>query len=265
MSCEEIQARLLDHPLAEVGDHLGGCTVCAAWARDLQLLDQRVQELPLPPVPVELVRLTLDRVAAERALEEGSATTNVVPFAPRAPRTRVWAMGGSLLAMAAVALFWISAPQQVGDPAQLVEKGVGERQPEVALKIAVQHQGHVDRLSRGERYSPGDILYFRAQVDLPAWVVLVRSAGGRSTVVHRQQMSSGEADLVLEQGPLAWRIESGEGDATYALLASSSPIEEAAVVGALQSAYDPGQPGSGCKAIEQLGARCVEATVQVEP
>ena len=145
-----------------------------------------------------------------------------------------------------------------------MERGVGERLPDVALKVAVDQGGRVDRLARDASYGPGDTLYFRASVD-DAALTLVRVDAEGAEVVHAQRVTAGDADLALASGPLGWRLDPGEQNAVFALLASPEPLSASQVATRLSASYTGGSPAAVCAAAQALGARCAAELVKVSP
>lgn len=252
MSCDHVQAVLLgESPGGPVHDHLATCGECRALSEALGAVDDLAQDLPTIEPPAELASATLEMVLCEMRPR-------------RSGRSRWWAGGAAVLAAAALALAVLPRPPPP-DLSRLVERGVGERTPEVALKVAVDTSDGVARLSRDRAYHSGDTLYFRANVDTGAWVALVRVGATGAEVVHQQQVTAGEADLAFEGGPLAWRLDPGEGDAVFALLAATSPVDLAAVEAALSGAYDRQETDATCRAVLPLGLRCSAVRVQVLP
>lgn len=240
-------------------------------AEECAELDGLFSAMPELAPPPGLVARTLAAMSAEVAAAEAmgldpvaDASSNVV----RLPaRRRAWTVGAAA-ALAAAALVAISVPS-VPSPApadRLVPRGVGgERLPDVGLKVAVSHDGSLDRLRADQGASVGDTLYFRVAVDNEAWVSLVRVTAVGAEVVHTQILSAGEADLALESGPLGWEMEGGEQDAIFALLAAPSALDTDVVEAGLGAAYDPTAPDALCQAALPLGARCSASFVQVKP
>lgn len=286
-------------PWLEVDAHLAGCPGCAAHAAELAEVDSLAAELgelelpgelleetriamevelalvdlPLLEPPAELLAATRAAMARELAgagEHPEAAAGSPAAASVEAPAGRVvrgpWGrrvgLAGGLLA-AALALFAILPGETPVDPDRFVQKGVGERLPDVALKVAVSRDGQVERHSTGTRYAPGDTLYFRAQVDQPAWVGLLRVDPSGAQLVHAEELPAGEADLRLGSGPLAWRIEEGEGSAVFALVATAGEPGPEALVSALGSVN--ADPGAVCAAVEALGARCAAVPVGVQP
>jgi hypothetical protein len=158
-----------------------------------------------------------------------------------------------------------TGPSPVPDSSQMVERGLGERLPDIALKVAVDHDGELTRFSRESAYGPGDTLYFRATVDERAWLSLVRIDADGAAVFHQQQLSAGEADLALDSGPLAWKLEAGERDAVFAVLATPTPLDARVVEAALSGAYNGGDAAALCRHALQLDARCSAELVRFSP
>ena len=195
--------------------------------------------------------------------EDATPAAEVIPLRPR----RIgWSLG-AVAALAAGAVVFLAVPAEL-EPApaeRLVERGSGERLPDVSLKVAVRRDGTTRRHDPTQAVGAGDELYFRAGVDQDARLQLVRVDASGASVVHAQGAAAGEADLALGGAPLAWAVEAGEGDAVFAVLAAGSDLDAAVVEGALGAAYDPGDPDAACRAALSLGARCDATTVTVQP
>lgn len=231
-------------------------------------LDALAGALPPLRVPDDLLASTLAAMEAEIASagaggDEAPPPAEVVPLRPR--RRMGWTLG-AVAAMAAAALVFVMLPDDPAPaPAEgLVERGAGERLPDVSLKVAVDAAGQKRRHQPDQALAEGDRLYFRAGVDQDAWVALVRVDGAGAAVVHSQSAGAGEADLQLEGAPLSWQVEAGEGDAVFALVGAPEPVDAAAVEAALGAAYDPDDASEACKAALPLGARCDATTVKVQ-
>lgn len=241
--------------------------VVASEAAAERVLDEAVGALPLLEPPAGLARATLTAVLGEMhpvaAVPLPPAVVATEPARPPANRSWRWALGVG--ALAAVALVLVAPQRPVVETTELVERGVGDRLPDVDLKVAVDHGGQVGRLARDEAYGPGDTLYFRAAVDDDASLVLVRVDAGGAEVVHTQRVTAGEADLALASGPLGWRLDPGERDAVFALLASPLPLPAGRVVAGLSGSYAGGSPAAVCAAAQALPARCAAELVKVSP
>lgn len=254
-------------------------------AGEIEALDALARELPPLHVPPELMARTRAAMAAELAAESVEPTRPDAPLSaatsavarrdeaqPAAevvslrPRRVGWTLG-AVAALAAGALVFIALPSEpTPAPAErLVERGSGERLPDVSLKVAVRRDGETRRHEPSRAVGTGDHLYFRAGVDQDARLQLVRVDARGAAVVHAQGAAAGEADLALDGAPLAWAVEPGEGDAIFAVLASGEGLDTAAVEGALGAAYDPADPDAACRAALSLGARCDATAVTVQP
>jgi hypothetical protein len=250
-------------------------------------LDQLIAELPHPSPPVELHDQVLGLVT-----DEMDSDARKVAWG----RRRSWAYPG--LALAAAALLMVTMPSEnlpgpgstetisevsapsgtqgptaepeKGDLDGMVPKGAGLVIPSVELMMSVRSQGEETRLDRTRAYGTGDELYFMAWVDAPADLALVRVDTGSVELVHTQQLSQGRALLSLAEQPLAWRLESGESSAIFALLAQSPGLESEAlswemVVGQLEGTYDLEHADGVCSALLGLDLRCSAQAVRVNP
>jgi len=291
MSCVDVQACLdgaVDGVLVDLTAHLSSCTDCRTHADALEAVDALAAELPeltLPPglaeatlgllevewaaadlpelaPPTELVDATLAAMDAELAQDRPS---NVVA----GPWMARWGAGIVALAAAALALVVVLPSSPSPGERELVQKGVGEGLADVSLKVAVDQDGALSRLSRAEDYGSGDTLYFRAQLDRPAQVALLRIDASSATVVHQGSLPAGEDDLRLGSAPLAWRIEDGEGDAVFALVALPAELAAQDLANHLTAtAVDPealANEARVCKLVSELGARCTAVSVGVSP
>jgi hypothetical protein len=256
MSCLHQQQVLRGESPGEVDvDHLTGCEVCSALAVGLAEIDQLAAQLPELRVPPALSA----RTAALMQAEASQSTHAHSPSLRR--RRRAW-LGGTMSLSAAAALFlfvWPKAPAP--DPTTMVERGVGDRTPEVDLKVAVEHAGKLERLCQTAEYEAGDVLYFRGAVDQAAEVALLRVDAEGARMVHEQALTIGDWDLISNQVPLAWQIDPGESDAVWALLGAAGTIDAEAARKALASTYDNGDPQAVCARALQMGLRCAAVTV----
>ncbi|MCB9746159.1 MAG: hypothetical protein H6739_07255 [Alphaproteobacteria bacterium] len=220
-------------------------------------------ELEEAAPPPELLAQTLAAVeverAAERAAVEAPAPANTRP-------RRAWLIAGLAAAAAVVAV--IRAPDPVGDPDQMVARGLEESAPVVALKVATRHAGRLERLREGAAYAPGDQLYFRYQLGTDGWVHLVTATDGRVEVLVQRAMPAGEADLLEDGQPLAWTIEPGDPSAAFALISTSGPLPGAALSEALQTGLGAGQTEGAeglCEAARRAGFGCDAIWLEVTP
>jgi hypothetical protein len=253
VSCAHQQALLRgEAPGAPDAAHVAGCPDCGRLDAELRALDALAASLPAIAPPPAL----RDQVAA--AMQDALRAPS--PSSLRRVR-RAW-LGGTMSLTAAAALLLVA----LRDPpppaaAPMVERGVGERAPDVALKIAVERQGQLGRLSQQGRYEAGDLLYFRGTVDQSAQVGLLRVDAAGARLVHAQALPAGEADLRRDGGPLAWRIDPGEGPAVWALVAGAAPPDSEALRSALASAYAGEDADAVCRGAVALGLRCAALAV----
>ncbi len=194
-----------------------------------------------------------------------SAAPSDFPPQPLRPRRRRWVSGVWILAAAAALLLVVRPTSSPPDVSTMVERGAGERQPDLALKLAARHGGALGRHATTTEYDVGDELFFRARVDQPTTVLLVRIDSASAKVVHRQALPADEVDLTLRDQPLAWRIEPGEQPAVFALVAAAQPLSDAVVEDALARTYDEHDDSAVCRAAEALGARCASTIVRTLP
>ena len=264
MHCESIRAVLLgESPPVDVSEHLSSCPSCRALEQELLAVDAAFAALPLPTVPAELLATVRAELQAEIALEDALQTLTPPPVPPalrdqtRAAMTAetsdnvvpLWrrrSAWGGLAAAAALLLLLRPPAADVGDPARFIEKGDGTALTDVALGVAVQSGHATERLRADRRYAPGDVLYFRSSTDRTATVLLVRIDASGADVIHHEQLGSGSIDL-----PLSWTLEPGEGDAFFALLASSEPIQTGAIEPVLST-----WPQPPCEQALGLGLSC---------
>lgn len=229
-------------------------------------LDAAAAGLPLLEPPAGLAAAALDSVLSEMRSAAGVLPPAAAPVAATpAPANRPWRWVLAAGAAAAAVLVVVSPGPPPVDTSDLVERGVGERLPDVGLKVAVDQGGRVDRLARDASYGPGDTLYFRASVDGDAALTLVRVDAEGAEVVHSQRVTAGDADLALASGPLGWRLDPGEQDAVFALLASPELLSASQVATRLSASYTGGSPAAVCAAAQALGARCAAELVKVSP
>ena len=243
-------------------------------------LDAILAQMPEIEPPAALVADTLEAMDALVAASNRAAPAApppaladppapVVPAANASPaagwRRTAPMVGLGVALAAAAALVVVPSTPEPGDLDGMTERGVSARLPHVTLKVAVDRDGEVARLSRGAAYGPGDTLYFRASVDDAAWLSLVRVDAQGARMVHQQLVSSGEADLALDSGPLAWRVEPGETDAVFAVLAGRDWVAASEVEAALAGAYTGGDAPAVCAAARALDVRCAAELVRTAP
>lgn len=228
---------------------LDHCEDCRALHEALHDVDSAAAALPVLAPPPQLRDQTLALVMDELA-----------PPRRRRPWLRVLAGGLAAAAALVVLLPRRSAPPP---PSELVERGVGERLPETALKIAVQTRSGLERLRTDRSYGPGDTLRFRASLDQPATVGLVRATGDDAELIAVWQLPAGEHELSADEGALAWRIEPGETTATFALLAGPPDRDPAALDELAPRATE--SAGTLCAAARSSGWACDAHVVEVAP
>ena len=245
-------------------------------ADEIEALDARARALPPLVVPTDLMARTRAAMAAElesvvgpsepseeMAAAQPRATAEVVHL--RVSRSR-WPLGAVAALAAAAAMFVVIPDRTAPAPVdRLVERGAGERLPDVSLKVARKTGTDTRRHEPGSAVPVGTDLYFRVGVDQAAEVVLVRVDAKGARVVHAQGADAGESDLALDGAPLAWAVEPGEGDAVFALLASGTAIDHSGVEIALGSTDEPADPAAVCQAALALGTRCDATAVKVKP
>lgn len=213
--------------------------------------------------PAELLSATLAAVEAERAAE------SVPELTPANAPHRTWRWVGLAAAAAAAALLVVGLQPgpEVGDPSQMVARGNGETEPMVVLKMAVEHEGALERLREGS-YPAGDRLFFRVSSDMPGYAALVRVDADRIELLDHRALKAGEADLTLDGSPMAWTLEPGDPSSVFALLGSSQPIEIETLDAALRTRDWAGHADDAdtiCVLASQAGLRCDAAWVGVEP
>jgi len=291
MSCVDIQATLdgaVDGSLVDLAEHIVGCTDCRAHADALEAVDTLAAGLPELPLPAGLADETLGLLEVEWAaadLPELEPPTELIDTTLAAmdeelaeelpsnvvagPWMRRWGASIAALAAAALALVFVLPPSPSPADREFVQKGVGEGLADISLKVAVEQDGGLSRLSRAESYSSGDTLYFRANLDRPGQVSLLRVDATSATVVHEGSLPAGEDDLRLGSAPLAWRIEDGEGDAIFALVVLPSELAAHDLARHLTAAtLDPeglANEDRVCQLVSEFGARCTAVSVGVSP
>ncbi len=131
------------------------------------------------------------------------------------PRRWVWPVGVGAAAMAAGLIFSLqpSVPE-VGDPNEMVARGVGEDVPVLGLELAVRELGR--RLHTGESLPVGSTLIFRVSVDQPVDYRLYR----QDLLIHQGHLEPGEKVL-----PVGYTLEAGEGPTVFRLQAGGQEVQ----------------------------------------
>ncbi len=218
---------------------VAGCPACGALHAALDEVDGLARALPtaaLPPAARARIGAALQREAAPRPLRRFAA--------PAA-------------AVAAAALLWTLQPPPPGSAGPMVERGAGGRLPQVALKVAVVGDHGPSRHAHGAPVPAGSTLYFRASLDQPAELQLLRVDARGAAPVGRWRLDPGEHDLMADGGALGWQVEPGEGDAVWALLAAPAdapPLPRLA-----------GPADALCAAARGAGYACDARLVEVQP
>ncbi len=161
--------------------------------------------------------------------------------------------------VAAAALLVVHGSPDTGDVSSMTARGLEETTPAVALKMAADRGGELERFRDDQTYGPGDVLYFRYQVDGQGWVSLVHASPQGLVVLTQEPVDVGEADLTHAGQQVRWRIEDGDPDAVFALITSNDPVDAADLQTQLAAGLESGQtvdPGDLCAAAEQTGRRC---------
>ena len=159
----------------------------------------------------------------------------------------------------------------LGNVEQMVQKGAGEVVPRVELKMSVETAGVRTRLDANRVYSSGNRIYFRAWVDTPVSLALIRISSGDSQVLKVQEVDAGEHDIMLSASePLAWEIEQNEITATYVLLAKArnstvGSEDWSSVVDGVDWTYDVDAPIRTCGSLSVPDVGCAAASVKVTP
>lgn len=215
------------------------------------VLDEAVAALAPPSLPAELDRATRKQLRR--------ATWRVVPGGAR----RVLGWAGAALAAAAALTLFVPAPERAGDLDGMTVKGGEGSAPLVALKVAVDRQGTVQRLDRDVAYLPGDVLYFRYLAYGPGRVTLVAVQDDTVQVLAHQPVAAGEGDLRRDDGLAAWEVEPADGGTTFALLGTGADVSEDRLRQVLERRLL--DTGEVCAAAAALGATCDARELQVSP
>ena len=219
-------------------------------AEDLRRIDAAAQLLGNHAAPPELCTRVLEAVAQEPQEENPAANS---------PIWR-WIAAATTIAVAALALFMVMQPNgTVGDKANFVPRGVEDAAMHtVGVRLAVQppHNPSAERFSRGKRYDPGTVLFFRYDAGQQTVLHLIRVDAAGATLLHTQVAAPGSADLMTAGDLVGYELEIGEGPAVFALIAHSEPLQDASVF-----AVDP-EVQAVCAAAAALGAGCAAERVE---
>jgi hypothetical protein len=211
--------------------------------------DQAMASFAEMDLPEGLAADTLARVQAER---------ESAPVAANTPRGWLkFVVTG--LGVAAAALLVVQGSPETGDVSSMTARGLEETTPTVALKMAAERNGALERFRDDQAYGPGDVLFFRYQVDGEGWVNLVHASPQGLVVLTQEPVQIGEADLTHAGQQIQWRIEDGDPDAVFALITSNEPIQADDLQAQLAAGLTSGQtvdPRDLCAAAEQTGRRC---------
>lgn len=267
--CDHLTAVLLgESPWpgdAHVHAGLAECPDCRELHEALGTIDEQARALPALPAPEPVRNAVLQAVLDEMQRNTtGEAPLALQPPARRPWRPAPWTWAATGLAAAAALLLVVPLPDAPPGPSTLVERGSGVRLPEASLKMAVRTGAGVARFRAGHPYAPGDVLLFRADIDSPAQVHLLRIDGQGAAELGAWELAAGEHDLSLDGQSLAWRIEPAETTAVYALLAAPVDHPGLDLPDARARAYDPEQPGV-CIDARKAGWVCEAHTVEVAP
>lgn len=133
----------------------------------------------------------------------------VAPPPPLAPKNRHW-WGMGLATASLTALFYLlpDAPLSVGDPSQMLARGIGGETASLHLDAAVQIAGQEQRLSVGTAYPAGTTVIFRVSTDRSLPYTLARNG----QIFAQGTLSPGETVL-----PTGYMLEAGEGAAHFVL------------------------------------------------
>lgn len=234
-----------------------------AWLLDEAAPPPEAAAFTEPPLPPGLAEQTLAACLHPAVPQHAAPPPAPVAANRPAPGWRVLVAVG---AAAAALLVWVGARPEVGDPAQMTARGDAERAPQVALKMAARREGQLERLHADRAYSPGDTLYFRAWSDAPGWYALVVSDRAGLRLVQAGTLAPGEADLRLDTQLLAWVVEPGDSDASFALVSSPAALSEAALLDRMgRSSASAEDPQALCEAARRAGLGCDAARVEVAP
>lgn len=172
------------------------------------------------------------------------------------------------LAVAAATLLVVRTAPETGDVSSMTARGLDETTPEVALKMAAERDGKVDRFRDDTTYRAGDALYFRYQMGSDGWVHLVHASPDGVKVITQSGASRGEDDLKVSGHQVVWRLEEGDPSAVFALVSTREDIDADRLARELEDRLQSGQtvePDDLCQAAAETGRRCDAVYVEVQP
>ena len=207
--------------------------------------------------PQELCEATLAAVFDEETIVE-----DAVPEAANNRRWYKFVVAG--LGAVATVLLVVHASPETGDVSSMKARGLDHSTPSVALKMATRQDGKLDRFHTGQRYGPGDVLYFRYQTDGDAWMHLVHADHHGVQVIDQRKVQAGEADLSLDGSPLAWTLEKGDQSCVFALITSNEPIDPELLQQALAGSGKIEDADTLCMAAARAGLHCDGVRVEVK-
>ena len=218
--------------------------------------DEALQAYADVELPAGLAERTLSRVEAAREAE------------PRQANKRGWhkfVVAG--LAVAAATLLVVRGAPQTGDVSTMTARGLDETTPAVALKMAADHDGALQRFREGEAYEPGDVLYVRYSVERDGWVHLVQATPSGVEVLTQSPVAQGEDDLRIGGDQVVLTLEEADGGSVFALVTTNEAVDGPQLQKALSEQLGSGQtvdPESVCAAALAGGLRCDAVKVEVK-
>lgn len=237
-------------------------------------LDRLIAELPELAPPPELDHDILAMIAqtpqdlAELEPTLSGAVSGVaepVPTPEPANRPSRWLLlVGPLVAIAAAVLVTVMVVPMdggVGDPDNFTFRGDEGAGPGLDLSMAVRNaDGATERFERGEAYVEGDTLLFRVDAHAGGVVSLVRIDDDGAELIHSQDfIGAGTADLEMEGGRVGYALETGEGEAVFAVIRTEAPLSGDTIAEALAVGADV---EAVCAAAWALGGRCAAERVE---
>ena len=163
------------------------------------------------------------------------------------------------LGVAAAALLVVHGSPETGDVSSMTARGLEASTPAVALKMAAERDGSLERFRDDQAYQAGDVLFFRYSVDGEGWVNLVHAGPEGVAVLTQEAIVPGEADLTHAGQQVRWRIEDGDPDSVFALVTTNEPVAAQTLQAELSALLESGQtvdPQDLCAAAAQTGRRC---------